>query len=216
MNISNLENKIEYKFTKIKYLEQALTHSSFNNQSNSYERLEFLGDRILGFIVAEEIFRNMPHIREGQMHLMCEFLINEENLFNVAQKLSLSNFIRVQSGNNQSEISNNKSIQSDVLEAIIAAIYLDGGLDVSKKFIKKYFDFLIKIPSQNSKSLLQERVLSNSSDLPIYTLIKKNGPDHNPEFLVKVEVYNDKKAFGKGNSLKEAEKNAASNLLILL
>ena len=82
MNISNLENKIEYKFTKIKYLEQALTHSSFNNQSNSYERLEFLGDRILGFIVAEEIFRNMPHIREGQMHLMCEFLINEDNSVN--------------------------------------------------------------------------------------------------------------------------------------
>ena len=213
MNISNLEKKIGYKFTKVKILEQALTHSSYNNQINSYERLEFLGDRILSFIVAEEIFINMPQIKEGQMHLMCEFLINEDNLSNVAKKINLSNFIKVKSGNQENEISKNKSIQSDVLEALIAAIYLDGGLEVSKNFIKKYFDFLLKIPSQNSKSELQERALSNSFDLPKYTLIKKNGPDHDPEFIVQVEVNNEKKAFGKGNSLKEAEKNAATNLL---
>ena len=157
----------------------------------------------------------MPNASEGEMHLICENLINENNLYEISKKLDLGIHIKAFSGKKNNEIINNKFILSDVLEAIIAAIFLDGGISESKNFIIKNFNFQTNIPDQNPKSELQQKLLSCSSELPIYSLIEKKGPDHKPNFIVQVETFDKKKAIGKGNSIKEAEINAASNLMLL-
>ena len=213
MNDSILEIKIGYSFKNIKLLNQALTHSSFIESENNYEKLEFLGDRVLGLVISDELLKIMPQSNVGDIHLRFESLTNEEYLSGVSKKLGISNYLNVQSGEDGKNFTLKVSILADALEAIIGAIFLDGGFENAKLFIFNNFYITSDLPELNSKSKLQQLVLSKGYDLPIYSLEERKGPDHEPIFFVKVTAFKNKFAFGEGKSHKKAELSAALNFL---
>ena len=221
MKKNEFEKLINYEFLNSDLLIEALTHSSsisslnYKNKKN-YERLEFLGDRVLGLVLAEHFFKLFPDANEGLLNDYFQKYANQDFLYQFAKKIKISSFIAIQKGDH---LHNNKSVLSDVIEALIGAIYLDSNLDEAKKFIENEMlkQFSINIyPHKHSKSLLQEYSLSKFKKLPEYFLIEKKGLDHMPSFNVSVTLDNNISMIGKGKSLKIAEETAASKLLILL
>ncbi len=210
-NFSKIEKVIKYKFKDKNYLYQALMHKSAI-KDDSYERLEFLGDRVLGLVVSEELYKNFPNENEGNLTKLFHKNVNKFQLSNIMKKLNINHFITMENGN---QIRKLDSIQSDVLEALIAAIYLDGGLNSVKKFILNNWNLKNQNIhfSDNYKSTLQEWSVANSFPIPEYNLINKDGPDHNPSFEVSVSIGKKYISYGSGNSLKEAEKKAAKLML---
>ena len=216
-----LEKSINYIFQNPNLLKEALTHSSSISfldvkKKKNYERLEFLGDRVLGLVLAEYFFKLFPDANEGLLNDYFQKYVNQDFLYQFAKKINVSNFIIKQRGDN---LENNKSILSDVIESLIGAIYLDSNLDEAKKFIENQMlkQFSINTyPDKHSKSLLQEYSLSNFKKLPEYFLIEKKGPDHMPSFKVSVTLENNISTIGIGKNLKVAEETAASKLLLLL
>ena len=187
-----------------------------DKKKKSYERLEFLGDRVLGLVLAEYFFKLFPDANEGLLNDYFQKYVNQDFLYKFAKRIKISNFIIIQRGDN---LDNNKSVLSDVIESLIGAIYLDSNLDEAKNFIENELlkEFSINtFPNKHSKSLLQEYSLSNFKKLPEYLLIEKKGPDHMPDFEVSVKLDNNISMIGKGKSLKIAEETAASKLLVLL
>jgi len=219
--INKLEKNINYKFKKIVLLEEALTHSSYekNNilmKKKNYERLEFLGDRVLGLVLSEYFFKSFPRAKEGVLDNYFQKYANQENLFNYAKKINLPSFLKTQKGDN---LENNKSILSDVVEAIIGAIYIDSGLNNSKKFIINNIvdqDFVYTKPIKHSKSILQEYSLEKFKTLPQYSVLKKFGSEHEPTYEVSVYIKNHDIVSATGSNLKNAEEAAASKLLGIL
>ena len=221
MSLNKLENKINYKFKNISLLEEAITHSSYkiNNRKikkKNYERLEFLGDRVLGLILSEFLFKNFPEVNEGILDNYFQKNANEENLFNYAKRINLSVFLKTQKGDNLIE---NKSILSDVVEAIIGAIYIDSGLDECRIFVVNNIinnQLITNKPLKHPKSLLQEYCLQRFKTLPRYSILNKFGNEHNPIFEVSVNIDNYDTVSAKGSSLKNAEEAAAIKLLDIL
>ena len=220
MKKNEFEKLINYVFQNPNLLKEALTHSSsipsLDKKKKSYERLEFLGDRVLGIVLAEYFFKLFPDANEGLLNDYYQKYANQDFLYKFAKRIKISNFIIIQKGDN---LDNNKSVLSDVIESLIGAIYLDSNLDEAKNFIENELlkEFSIKtFPNKHSKSLLQEYSLSNFKKLPEYLLIEKKGPDHMPDFEVSVKLDNNISMIGKGKSLKIAEETAASKLLALL
>ena len=221
MKKNEFEKLIKYVFQNPDLLIEALTHSSSmssigDKKKKSYERLEFLGDRVLGIVLAEYFFKLFPDANEGLLNDYYQKYANQDFLYKFAKRIKISNFIIIQRGDN---LDNNKSVLSDVIESLIGAIYLDSNLDEAKNFIENELlkEFSINtFPNKHSKSLLQEYSLSNFKKLPEYLLIEKKGPDHMPDFEVSVKLDNNISMIGKGKSLKIAEETAASKLLVLL
>ena len=221
MLTNDLEKKINYKFKNINLLNEALIHSSHilnNSQKNikNYERLEFLGDRVLGLVLAEYFFKLFPDANEGLLNNYLQRYANQNTLAEYANKINLSNFIKFQKGDG---LEFNKSVLSDVVESIIGSIYLDTNLNNSKNFIINEIikqDSIQSEPIKHSKSLLQEYCLNKYKCLPIYTMIDKTGTDHHPTFLVSVSVDKVNNAISEGSSLKKAQESAASKLLNVL
>ena len=221
MLISEIEKKINYKFNNKKLLKEALTHSSFickknNPEKHNYERLEFLGDRVLGLVLADYFYKTFPYANEGSLNDYFQKNANQEFLAKYAKHINLSTHIMTQKGDNL--ISNN-SVLSDVVEAIIAAIYLDSGIENSKSFIVN--EIINKIPTssneeKHSKSSLQELCLKEFKCLPEYKLLNKSGLEHKPLFTVSVGIKNFQEVNGSGTNLKNAEEKAASKLLTIL
>ena len=219
-NLNNLEKIIGYKFNDQKLLKEAITHSSkscFNSKhSFNYERLEFLGDRILGFIISEEVFRNYLFFSEGQLNTIFQKYTNEKFLSIAAKNLNLDRYIICQRGDN---LDKNVSILADVMESIIAAIYIDSSISECRSFI---FGKIIKSKQlifnkkKHPKSDLQEISLKYFKLIPSYKLIKKNGPDHLPEFCVSVKINNKLYAESEGKNIQMAEHNAAKKLIPLV
>ena len=211
-----LEQKIGYTFKNKSLLQQALTHTSITpNIHQNYERLEFLGDRILGLTIAEMLYNMFPDEPEGE--IACRFapLVSKEGVSEVVTNLGISPYIRVQ----MEEIRTSLNVLCDVGEALIAAIYLDSKeLNLAKKFITENFKPLINQksrPHKDFKTFLQEQVQAKGYDMPIYKLVEKTGSEHEPHFVVEVEI-KDYTAQGEGKNKKQAEQNAAQNLLSLL
>ena len=221
MKKNEFEKLINYVFQNHNLLLEALTHSSsmsslVDKKKKNYERLEFLGDRVLGLVLAEYFFKLFPDANEGLLNDYFQKYVNQDFLYKFAKRIKISNFIIIQKGDN---LYNNKSVLSDVIESLIGAIYLDSNLDEAKNFIENELlkEFSINtFPNKHSKSLLQEYSLSNFKKLPEYLLIEKKGPDHMPDFEVSVKLDNNISMIGKGKSLKIAEETAASKLLVLL
>ena len=221
MKKNEFEKSINYVFQNPNLLIEALTHSSSissigDKKKKSYERLEFLGDRVLGVVLAEYFFKLFPDANEGLLNDYYQKYANQDFLYKFAKGIRISNFITIQKGDN---LDNNKSVLSDVVEALIGAIYLDSNLYEAKKFIENEMLKQVSIkkyPNKHSKTLLQEYSLSNFKKLPEYSLIEKQGPDHIPSFKVSVTVDCNISMIGKGKSLKTAEETAASKLLVLL
>jgi|TARA_B100001063_G_C16695734_1_gene519717 ribonuclease-3 len=215
--IKELEKIIKYNFKKIAFLEKALTHKSFDNNNNN-EKLEFLGDRVLGLIISEKLLNKFPEEKEGIIDKKFANLVNKKTCLLIAKKINLKKFILLGSSHKKLERSADK-ISSDCLEAIVGAIYLDGGLKSVEKFILNFWnEYLIKstVTLIDSKTKLQEFSLKKFKELPKYVFFKKTGPQHRPLFRTEVQIPNSKKIFGIGSSKKNAQQNAAAKLLKIL
>ena len=216
-SIKELEEIIKYNFKEKNLLHRALTHKSYNNNINN-EKLEFLGDRVLGLIISKELLTRYPEEKEGIIDKKFASLVNKKTCSNIAKKLSLKKFLYLGSSHKNSDRSIDKII-SDCLEAIIGAIYLDNGIKSSEKFILNFWGSFIDksvITIIDSKTKLQEYSLKKFKKLPKYTFFKKSGPQHKPLFKTEVEIPESKKIIGIGSSKKNAQQNAAAKLIKML
>ena len=221
MSLNELEKVIKYNFNNINLLTEALIHRSYstkNSEKNykNYERLEFLGDRVLGLVLAEYVFNIFPEANEGSLNNYYQKYVNQDFLSQYSKKISLSSFIKTQKGDN---LEDNKSILSDVVESIIGAIYLDSGLTDCKEFIIKEIigeGIISSKPVRHPKTILQEYCLDKFKSLPKYKMLNKSGDDHNPVFTVSVNIENFETVCAKGRNLKSAEQSAAMKLLEIL
>ena len=212
-----LEEILKYDFKNKSLLNQALTHKSFDNDNNN-EKLEFLGDRVLGLIISKKLIDKYPNEKEGIIDKKFANLVNKKTCVNIAKKLNLKKYLFLGSSNKNLERSSDK-ILSDSLEAIVGAIYLDGGLKYSEKFILNFWESFIDnsiVTLIDSKTKLQEYSLKKFKILPKYTFFKKTGPQHKPLFKTEVQIPESKKIIGIGSSKKNAQQNAAAKLIKLL
>ena len=212
-----LEEILKYDFKNKSLLNQALTHKSLDNNNNN-EKLEFLGDRVLGLIISKKLIDKYPNEKEGIIDKKFANLVNKKTCVNIAKKLNLKKYLFLGSSNKNLERSSDK-ILSDSLEAIVGAIYLDGGLKYSEKFILNFWETFIDnsiVTLIDSKTKLQEYSLKKFKILPKYTFFKKTGPQHKPLFKTEVQIPESKKIIGIGSSKKNAQQNAAAKLIKLL
>ena len=216
----NLEKRLGYSFADYSNLERALTHSSVRKKTDDnfhYERLEFLGDRVLGLTVAQLLYQTYPSANEGELSLRLNTLVKGYTLAEIADDLGLHEFIRT--GGDLKELTGKRmqSVRADVLEALIASIYLDGGLHAAEEFIERFWSDRLadsKGARQDSKTALQEWSHANRFGTPKYKERDRSGPDHDPEFVVSVQVGNKAECRGTGRSKRMAEQNAAQNFLV--
>ena len=214
-DFSKLMKTIGYRFKNLNLLKIALTHSSFSLDAKkiNFERLEFLGDRVLGLIISEEIFRKFGKETEGELAKRFSFLVCKKTLIKIASNVKIDNYILISPDVGTSSL---KSITANSLEALIAAIFLDSDFAITRKIvINMWKEFLKKnsLPPTDPKSKLQEWSLKNKKKLPIYEIISKSGPDHSPTFTVKVILDKNYHSLAKGKSKQDAEIKAANNLL---
>ena len=214
MKIHDIEKTLKIKFKNRDLLLQSLTHKSFNKNLNN-EKLEFLGDRILWFVIAKKLLELYPDEKEGILDKKLASLVNKQKCLDVGKFLQLNKFIKT---NNSSKIKNNieNKIISDACEAIIGAIFIDQGINVVEKTILNLWSTDLKnsIETQiDPKTRLQEYSLKEFKVLPVYKLIESKGPNHKPTFKIQVKIKNRKAEFGVGPSKKTAEQNAANKLI---
>ena len=215
--VRRLEEQTSHTFRDLARLERALTHASARQSVGSdYERLEFLGDRVLGLVIAEMLFRAYPTASEGELSLRLNSLVNADTCAAVADEIGLHEFIRTGSDVKGLTDKRLKSLRADVVESLIATIYLDGGLEAAQPFIQRYWDARsreINSAQRDPKTELQEWAHQQDGAQPIYSVVERTGPDHDPQFTVKVEVKGFAPATGTGRSKRIAEQEAAVALL---
>jgi len=217
IDILKVEKKIKIKFKNKDFLIKSFTHKSYDSV-NSYEKLEFLGDRVLGLVISKRLLEIYPNENEGSLDKKLASLVNKRKCLEIGKSLKLDQFILI-SNNKKREIIIEGKIIADVCESLIGAIFLDQGLGIVEKFILRIWDKDLKasiITFIDAKTRLQEYSLKKYKTLPIYNLIKNSGPRHKPFFQVSVEFENSKLFIGNGTSKKDAEQNAAKLLLINL
>ena len=214
--MKTLEEKLGYTFRNRALLENALTHSSCANESRgklqSNERLEFLGDSILGMVVADHLYRNHPDLPEGVLTRTRAALVCEDSLVVVAEELGLGEYLRLGKGEEAGGGRNRPSIRADAVEAVLAAVYLDGGIGSARKIIQKYIlsrEVAGLTKPRDYKTALQELVQRESGQVLAYRLVGEEGPDHNKRFFVEVTLNGKGVGQGSGRSKKEAEQMAA-------
>lgn len=214
MDVKELQNRIGYTFRDEKLMENALTHSSYANERGksrifSNERLEFLGDSVLGFVTAEHLFEKYPSRPEGEMTRIRAELVCEHSLAATAETLELGAVLLLGKGEEQNGGRRRKSILADAVEALLAAIYLDGGMEPARTFVLDHI--LAEKPTEltDYKTALQERVQSAGGLSPQYRIIDEYGPDHAKTFVARVEIGGEPAGEGSGRTKKEAEQAAA-------
>ena len=211
-NLKPLEKALGYVFDNPALLEHALTHKSLKSGLASYERLEFLGDRVLGMVLAETLYKAFPMEMQGTLTKRLHARARAETLADMARALDLSLYIRTEEG----DISDRDSVLADVVEAILAAIYLDGGIAPARAVIIDYLDPTQALPDErdeNPKSMLQEWALGQQKPLPSYKEIERSGPAHETIFTVELKLANLPLQTGVGPSKKQAERAAAIKML---
>ena len=210
IDYSKLEKKIDYKFKNKNLLIQSLTHKSFNKMNNN-EKIEFLGDRVLGLVIAKKLLEIYPEEKEGILDKKYASLVNKKTCLEIAKSINLQNYILIFNPKNRSVTIEDKVI-SDSCEALIGAIYLDRGFNITEKIILDLWKEKIKesvITQIDAKTKLQEFSLKRFKKLPTYKIISNTGPRHKPIFRVAVKLQNTKFYNSEGKSKKEAEQNAA-------
>lgn len=218
--MEELEEEIGYKFKYPKLLKTALTHTSYAYEKNvqSNEKLEYLGDSILEFISSEYLYNNYPKLKEGEMTKVRATVVCESSLYKIAQRYNFGEKLYLGKSEIMSGGRNRPAILADSVEAVIAAIYLDGGIDKTKKFIIENLKEEIKIASENVgqkdyKTVLQEKLQIKGDVVIDYIIVKEKGPDHNKEFEAEVRCNSNPLARGKGRTKKQAEMQAAKQAL---
>jgi ribonuclease-3 len=222
-DLGKLENLLGYKFQHLDLLERALTHRSWAHENNPFgaeleirnlqnESFEFVGDSVLGLAVAEYLFKKHPDSTEGDLSLMKHSLVSRKTLAKVAQNIELGEFIRVGKGEEKTGGRRKQALLANSIEAIIAAIFFDGGYIPARAFVQKIlvdeFRLATPVTSLDYKTLLQETLQAEKRPAPVYNLIKTEGPDHKPTFFVEA-VWDTDKVEAQGTSIKAAEMTAA-------
>ena len=212
-SLAELETRLGYKFADQSLLQQSLTHASFSGPTASYERLEFLGDRVLGLLLAHYFYEHCPNDNEGALSLRLHSEARTATLAKVARKLNIDDFLQTQPG---MSFARNDNVLADVIESLVAAIYLDSGLNDAAAFLRAHWPLTTNTPAsreKDAKSQLQEWALGQGLGLPVYRLIAKSGPDHIPEMIYEVSVSNVGSKSATGSNRKIAEQKAAAALL---
>ena len=222
--IKDLEAAIGYQFHNISLLQNALTHSSYANERwhnslLSNERLEFLGDSILGMLVAEYLYRNFPDRPEGELTRMRADMVCETTLAAVANTIHLGDHLLLGHGEEQGGGRTRDSILADAVESVIAASFLDGGMEAAERFIRRFI--LVQVPvtklhNADYKTQLQELVQQKRNQVLTYLLAGESGPDHDKQFDVQVALNGTVVGNGRGSSKKRAEQDAARNAIAAL
>ena len=220
MQLEELEKEIGYTFKQKELLKKALTHTSYayEKKVDSNEKLEFLGDSILEFISSKYLYQNYPNLKEGEMTKVRATVVCEKSLHKIAQKHNFSDFLYLGKSEQVTGGKNRPAILADSVEAIIAAMYLDGGLDKAEKFIIKNLKDEIELATKHVgdkdyKTVLQEKLQEHGDVKIVYEITKEEGPDHNKSFEAQVSVNGKVLAKGKGKSKKEAHMEAAKKAL---
>lgn len=234
--ITALEDVLGHRFARSELLEQALTHSSQAREMEAAraparvsdnEQLEFLGDAVLGFVTTQEVFHRFPHFREGELSKLRAHLVSEKHLIRVAQALGLGHYLRLGRGEEKSGGRNKTALLVDALEAVLAALYLDGGLEAARPFIltqivvpelEQIASNGSMLPVNDYKSALQEKLQATGRPQPQYVLVKERGPEHNKTFTVEARLQSReaKSEFvgrAEGSTKKNAEQDAARQVL---
>jgi ribonuclease III len=217
---ASLSRIIHYTFNDPSFMIMALTHRSFSSQHN--ERLEFLGDSVLSFLIANELYKRFPRIDEGDLSRLRAQLVKESSLSTIATSMGLGDFIRLGEGELKSAGWRRPSILADTFESIIGAIYLDGGIEPTHEFVLRFFETQLneidpKLIQKDPKTLLQELLQSKKSDLPIYTVVSIEGEAHSQTFTIECHIKKSNiKTQGVGNSRRIAEQEAASKAYQLM
>lgn len=220
--MEQLQNNLGYHFKNPALLARALTHSSYANErhvdTGDNERLEFLGDSVLGFITAEYLFANHRDFPEGELTKLRAYGVCEKSLFSYAEEIGLGNYLKLGKGEERTGGRTRPSVLSDAFEAVIAAIYLDGGMDEAKKFVLRFVVPYVeaKPTFKDYKTMLQEVVQKNQGETLEYVLVSETGPDHDKCFTVEVHLNSNVIGRGVGGSKKKAEQNAAKEALELM
>ena len=200
-NLANFQKRIGINFYNQKLLAKCFTHKSYNPLENN-EKLEFLGDRVLGLIISQNLLKFFPNDKEGDLDKKLASLVNKKQCAVIAKDLNLQEYILIKNSKNNTNIEN--KVLSDCLESVIGCIYLDQGLEVAEKFIiKNWRKYLNKslITERDSKTKLQEYSLKNYKSLPVYKLLENKGPRHKPLIKVSVNIKNSKNITATGSNL---------------
>ena len=228
--LAKLENLVGHRFADINLLQRSVTHRSWayeNLPGESEEKIrdaenesmEFLGDSVLGLVIAERLYQNNPHLNEGDLTLMKHHLVSTATLAKIAETLNISEFVRVGRGEEKTGGRKKQALLANTLEAVIAAVFLDGGYSAARVFLGRIFtDELRAATPKNSidyKTLLQELLQADKQTAPTYAVVKTDGPPHARVFSVEA-VWATGKARGQGNSIKSAEMMAAAEALEML
>jgi len=219
--IKDLENAIGYRFRNIQLLQNALTHSSYANERwhnslLSNERLEFLGDSVLGMLVAEYLFRNFPDRPEGELTRMRADMVCEQTLAAAANRIGIGGHLLLGHGEEQGGGRSRNSILADAMESVIAACFLDGGIEAALKIVQQFI--LVDVPvtrlhNVDYKTKLQELVQQKKNQTLSYALVGESGPDHDKRFDVEVSLNGKVVGSGNGSSKKRAEQMAAASAI---
>lgn len=223
MELNHLAANLGVKFNNLQILKEALTHRSYLNEFKnrnlaSNERLEFLGDAVLSFVVSSWLFKEFPYYFEGKLTNLRSNLVKTVSLTKIAQKLKVGDYLLLSKGEKESQGQQNPTLLANAMEAIIGAIFLDQGIETAKTFIETHFQFLLKEVIQTGKfkdykSLLQEKIQAQTSQSPVYKTIKEEGPEHNKIFTVSVTTGEEILATGVEKSKQKAEEEAAKQAL---
>lgn len=222
--MNSLEKRLNYKFKNIDLLKNALVHSSYANEIrgnvHSNERLEFLGDSVLSIIVSEHLYNKFPNMPEGELTRMRASLVCEKSLCEFSRELGIGNYLKLGKGEDKNGGRERDSILADAFEAVLAAVYLDGGMDAAKAHIMNTVLRDIKHCEDDTfkdyKTTLQEVIQRNPEESVSYILVNESGPDHNKSFTVEVHLNSNVIGKGTGKSKKQAEQMAAKQALELM
>ena len=213
-NTKDLEIILGYNFKNHNLLQQSLIHKSFDNNKNN-EKLEFLGDRVLGLVISKKLIEIYPEEKEGIIDKKFANLVNKKTCSMIANDLNIKKFMFL-GPSSKSNLKSANKIEGDCLEALIGAIFLDGGIKPADKFVLNFWKRYLEnsfLPIIDAKTQLQEYSLKKYKELPKYTFYKKTGPQHSPTFKTDVQIPYSKKVIGSGSSKKNAQQDAADKLL---
>ena len=223
MELNHLAANLGVKFNNLQILKEALTHRSYlnefkNKNFQSNERLEFLGDAVLSFVVSSWLFKEFPYYFEGKLTNLRSNLVKTVSLTKIAQKLKVGDYLLLSKGEKESQGQQNPTLLANAMESIIGAIFLDQGIETAKIFVETHFQPLLREVIQTGKfkdykSLLQEKIQAQTSHSPFYKTVKTEGPEHNKIFTVNVMVEGKVLATGMGKSKQKAEEEAAKKAL---